>query len=95
MWPLERTQSFSKIWASDLDFGPTWHIIEFAWDFIKTNILTKFHDNWTENVASRAYTSKKADDALRTMDTALSQQLTKWSGELKKYTMGDIAWIFN
>ena len=24
MWPLERTQGFSKIWPSDLVFDPTW-----------------------------------------------------------------------
>ena len=50
MWALERTQSFPKIWASDLVFYPTWPIFELIQDFIKTNILTKFHDNQTENV---------------------------------------------
>ena len=29
---------------------------EFVRDFIKTNILTKFHDYLTENVASTTYT---------------------------------------
>ena len=31
-------------------------------DFIKTNILTNFHDNPTENVDSEEYTSKKVSD---------------------------------
>ena len=52
MWTLDCTQGFSKIWFSDLVFDPTWHIFE----LIQTNILTKFHDNQTENVASRQYT---------------------------------------
>ena len=56
MWPLERTQGFSKIWPSDLVFDLTWPIFDLVWDFIKTNILTKFQDYWTENVASGAYT---------------------------------------
>ena len=33
----------------------------------------KFHDNWTENVASRAYTSQKVGHRRLTTDTALSQ----------------------
>ena len=52
MWPLEHTQGFSKISPSDLVFAN----FELIRDLIKTNILTKFHDNQTENVASRAYT---------------------------------------
>ena len=56
MWPLERTWGFSKIWPSDLIFDPTWPIFKLVWDFIKKNILIKFHDYQTENVASRDYT---------------------------------------
>ena len=56
MWHLERTQSFSKIWPSDLVFDPTWPNFNLVQDFMKTNILTKFHEDRTENVASRAYT---------------------------------------
>ena len=56
MWPLERTQGFSKIWPSDLVFDPTWPNFELVQDFNKTNILTKFYEDRTENVASRAYT---------------------------------------
>ena len=56
MWFLELTQGFSKIWPSDLVSDPKWHKFELVQDFIKTNILTKFHEDRTENVASRAYT---------------------------------------
>ena len=56
MWPLERTEGFSKIWPSDLVFDPTWPIFELIQDIIQTNILTNFHEYPTENVASRAYT---------------------------------------
>ena len=56
IWSLEHTQGFSKVWPSDLVFDPTWPIFNLVRNFIKTNILTKFHDNWTENAASRVYT---------------------------------------
>ena len=56
MWPLEPTQGFSNIWPSDLVFDQIWPIFELIWDFIKKNILIKFHDNQTKNVASRAHT---------------------------------------
>ena len=72
MWLLERTQGFSNILLSDsfrLD------MIHFRTHprFIKTNIRTKINDNWTKNVAFRAYTSQKVDEAQRTTDTALPQ----------------------
>ena len=57
MWPLGHTQAFSTIKARDLVFDPTWPTFKLVGDFIKTNILTKFHDYQPENVASRAYTS--------------------------------------
>ena len=56
IWSLQHTQGFSKVWGSDLLFDPTWPIFIFVRDFRKTNILTNFHDNLTENVASRVYT---------------------------------------
>ena len=56
MWPLERTQGFSKIWPSDIVFDRTWPNFKLVRDFIETNILTKFHEDLNENVASRAYT---------------------------------------
>ena len=62
MWPQEHTQGFSKIWACDLVFDPTWTIFKLIWDFIKTNILTNFHENWTENVDSREYTNQKVSE---------------------------------
>ena len=62
MWPLKHTQSFSKIWTCYLVFDPKWTIFEVIRDFIKTNILTNFHDNWTENVDSREYTSQKVSE---------------------------------
>ena len=85
MWPLEHTQGFFKIWPSGLVFDLTWPIFEFVQYFIKANILTKFLDNQTENVASRAYTSQKVDDARQTQhyhNSSLWALLC--SGELKK-----------
>ena len=62
MWPLEHTQGFSKIWPSDLVFDLTWPIFKLIQDFIKTNILTMFHDYQIKIVASRVYTRQKVDD---------------------------------
>ena len=57
VWHSINEQCFSKIWPHDLVFDPTWPIFELIQDYVKTNILTKFHDYRTENVASIAYTS--------------------------------------
>ena len=40
----------------DLVFDATQPNFNLVRDFIKTNILTEFHEDWTENVASRVYT---------------------------------------
>ena len=40
----------------DLVFDPTRPIFKLEPDFMKTNILTNFHDNRNKNVASRVYT---------------------------------------
>ena len=44
MWLLELTQGFTRIWSGDLVFDPTWPIFELVRNFIKMNILTKFHE---------------------------------------------------
>jgi len=43
---------FFQIWPGDLVFDPTWPIFELGLDIVKTNILTKFDQNWVANVAS-------------------------------------------
>ena len=48
-----------NLWSS---FWLTWTTFKLIRDFIKTNILTYFHDNWTENVDSREYTSQKVSE---------------------------------
>ena len=57
MWSLEHTQGVSNIWHYNLLFDQTGPIFKLVRDFTETNILTKFHDYRTENVASKAYTS--------------------------------------
>ena len=79
MWPLERTQGFSKIW---LNFWPNIPNFKLVPDFIKTNILTKFHDYGTEYVAFRAYTRQKVDDGWghSTMTIAHSEHfMLRWA----------------
>jgi len=46
-------KEFSKIWPGDLVFDLTWPIFKLGLDIIKTNLLTKFHQNRAANVASR------------------------------------------
>ena len=57
MWLLELTQGFSKIWPTDLVFHPSWPIFKLVRDIIRANILSNFQEYWTENMASRAYTT--------------------------------------
>ncbi|KAH3742164.1 hypothetical protein DPMN_048900 [Dreissena polymorpha] len=39
-------------------FSPIWTIFELVRDFIKTNVLTDFHDDWAKIVTSRVFTSE-------------------------------------
>ena len=47
---------FSMIWPTNLVFDPTWSIFQSDRDFIKTNILTYFYENWMNNVACNVFT---------------------------------------
>jgi len=44
---------FTKILPSDLFFYPTQPTIKLDRQIIKTNILSKFDEDWTKNVAPR------------------------------------------
>ena len=50
MWPLQHTQ------GSEPSFLPNINIFKLFQDFNEENILTKFHENLTKNVASIDYT---------------------------------------
>ena len=50
MWPLQRTQDFSKICPCYLVFDPKCPVFKLILDSIMTNILTKFHEYQTENL---------------------------------------------
>ncbi|KAH3802367.1 hypothetical protein DPMN_156043 [Dreissena polymorpha] len=41
-------------------FSPIWIIFKFVQDIYKTNVLTKFHDDWSIIVTSRVFTRKTA-----------------------------------
>ena len=74
LWELKFWQSFmdfcselcplclSKIWPSDLVFWPNMTQFRTWPNFIKINILTKFHEDLIKTVASRVYTSKRLTD---------------------------------
>ncbi|KAH3853108.1 hypothetical protein DPMN_095631 [Dreissena polymorpha] len=64
------------------------HVFQANVTIIENNLLTKFHEDWTINVASRELTSQMltSHNARRTMDKRRSQKLTMntlCSGELK------------
>ncbi|KAH3797553.1 hypothetical protein DPMN_151136 [Dreissena polymorpha] len=42
------------------DFSPIWTIFELVRDINKTNVLTKFHDDWAKIVTSIVFTRKTA-----------------------------------
>ena len=56
MWLLQCLQGFSFFWPSDLVFDPAWPSFELDRVIIGTNLLTKFHEDRTRNVASRVFT---------------------------------------
>ncbi|KAH3857315.1 hypothetical protein DPMN_099921 [Dreissena polymorpha] len=45
---------------SDHVFSPIWTIFELVPDINKSNVLTKFHDDWAQTVTSRVFTRKTA-----------------------------------
>ena len=59
MWPLELIHKVFLNFTKCPSFKPDMANFELIPDFMKTNIFTKFHDYWTKNVASRAYTRQK------------------------------------
>ena len=67
LWTLEGEQGFKDIWPSDLVSDPTWPIFELDWDTcnIKSNILLKYHEDWSKTVAS-SVNNVNVNDARRT-----------------------------
>ena len=56
MWPLECFQGFLLIWPGDLVFDPKWPSFKSDLELIKTNILSKIHDDCFKNVTARVLT---------------------------------------
>ena len=57
MWPLECSQDFLLVWPGDLVFDPTWPSFKPDLEIIKTNILSKIHDDCLKNVTARVLTT--------------------------------------
>ncbi|KAH3784217.1 hypothetical protein DPMN_162170 [Dreissena polymorpha] len=57
------------------------NIFELSRGTIVTNVLTKFHEDRTINVASRVFTRQNVDDGRRTTDKRRSQKLTMVTGD--------------
>ena len=51
MCQLQCKQDFTTIWPGDLLFDPIPPTIALDWDIIKTNIQSKFEEDWAKNVA--------------------------------------------
>ena len=54
-------RSFLLIWPGDLVFNPMWPSFELDLEIIKTNILSKIHDDCFKNVTTRVLTRFSAD----------------------------------
>ena len=50
---LEGEKGYKEIWPRDLVFDPTSPLFELDRDINQTNILVKFHEDWSKTVASR------------------------------------------
>ena len=50
----------------DLDFDPTWPIVELDLDIIEIQLVTKFGQKQSKNVTARALTPKLLTDGRRT-----------------------------
>ena len=57
LWSIEGAQGFEEIWSSGLVFYLTWSIFELDPDIIMSNILVKFHEDWSKTVDSRGWTT--------------------------------------
>ena len=53
---LEGEQGFKEIWPSDLVFDPTSPLFKSDREIIQTNILVKFHEDWSKTVPSSEWT---------------------------------------
>ena len=53
MWPLECLQGLPLIWPSDLVFYHKWPSFQLDLEIIKTNILSKIHDDCFKKVVAR------------------------------------------
>ena len=58
---LWSVNSFLLIWPGDLLFDPMWPSFELDLEIIKTNILSKIHDDCFKNVTARVLTRFSAD----------------------------------
>ena len=56
MWPLQCLQGFLLIWPGDLVFDSKWPSFEHGLEIIKTNILSKIHDDCLRNLTARVLT---------------------------------------
>ena len=56
LWPKVCEQAFTKILPTDLVFNHTVPLIELYLDIIKTNILSKFEEDWVKTKAAKVLT---------------------------------------
>ena len=61
MLPLEYQQGFLLIWPGDLVFDPKWLSFKLDLEIIKTNMLSKIHDECLTHVTTRVLTRFSAD----------------------------------
>ena len=81
MWLLQCLQGFSFFWPSDLVFDPAWPSFELSRGINVTNVLTKFQEDQTINVASRVFKRQMltAHDGRRTKGDHKSSPWAHWA----------------
>ncbi|KAH3804351.1 hypothetical protein DPMN_132635 [Dreissena polymorpha] len=79
MWPLEKNAPplGSHVFQANV------FIFIISQDIIKFNLLTKFHEDWTINVASRVLTRNNAPPSERIQDIIGTNLLTKFHEDWK------------
>ncbi|KAH3848359.1 hypothetical protein DPMN_090720 [Dreissena polymorpha] len=80
---FQRTGTLHEDWASNVTFT-VFTSFELSRSINETNVLTKFHEDQTINVASRVFTRQNVDDRRRTTDKRRSQKLTMCFAQIYK-----------
>ena len=84
------SQGFLLIWPSDLVFHPKWPSFKLDLELIKTNILSKIHDDCFKNVTARVLTRFSFDLAWWPSFWSQVTQFRTWPRIIKANILSNI-----